>query len=41
VSVSTFENGAMICVNDSDADVTWQGQNIPAGAWMAGKEAAE
>ena len=41
VSVSTFENGAVICVNDSDADVTWQGQNIPAGAWMAGKEAAE
>ena len=41
VSVSTFENGAVICVNDSDAEVTWQGQSIPAGTWMAGKEAAE
>ena len=41
VSVSTFENGAVICVNASDADATWQGQIIAAGAWMAGKEAAE
>ena len=36
-----FENGAVICVNASDADATWQGQIIAAGAWMAGKEAAE
>jgi hypothetical protein len=41
VSVSNFENGAVICVNTSNADIAWQGQNIPAGAWMAGKEAAE
>ncbi len=41
VSVSVFENGAVICVNDSNAAVTWQGQSIPAGAWMVGKEAAE
>jgi hypothetical protein len=41
VSVSNFENGAVICVNTSNAEIAWQGQNIPAGAWMAGKEAAE
>lgn len=41
VSVSTFANGAVICVNDSDAAFTWQGQSIPAGAWLAGKEAVE
>ena len=41
VSVSTFANGAVICVNDSNADITWQGQHVPAGAWLAGKEAAE
>lgn len=41
VSVSTFANGAVICVNDSDAAFTWQGQEVPAGAWLAGKEAVE
>lgn len=41
VSVSTFANGAVICVNDSNADITWQGQRVPAGSWLAGKEAAE
>ena len=41
VSVSTFENGAVICVNDTNEAIAWQGQSIPAGTWLAGKEAAE
>lgn len=41
VSVSTFENGAVICVNDTNEAIAWQGQSIPAGTWLAGKEDAE
>ena len=41
VSVSTFENGAVICVNDTNEAIAWQGESIPAGTWLAGKEDAE
>lgn len=41
VSLSTFENGAVICVNASKEPFTWQGEVVPAGTWLAGKEAVE
>ena len=41
VSVSAFENGAVICVNASDDSIIWQGAEVPAGSWLAGKEAVE
>lgn len=41
VSLSTFANGAVLCVNVSNTPITWQGREVPADGWLAGKEAAE
>lgn len=41
VSVSCFENGAEICVNNGNSPITWNGIEIPAGEWRVGEEEAK
>lgn len=41
VSVSVFENGAVICVNAGKSTIVWQGREVPAGTWQSGEEVSQ